>query len=33
MIASLPGPYQHWRTNALKSDGTRGVAPPGPDSS
>jgi hypothetical protein len=28
MIASLPGPYQHWRTNALKPDGTRGVAPP-----
>jgi hypothetical protein len=33
MIARVPGPYQHWRINALKPDGTRGVAPPEPDSS
>ena len=33
MVARIPGPYQHWRINALKPDGTRGVAPPEPDSS
>ena len=33
MVARIPGPYQRWRINALKPDGTRGVAPPEPDSS